>query len=77
MNYLIISTNEGMAITVLRCLSLHNSINHVINVGENSESYRFSRYCKSYSLYPISASIEQSGDFIEIVNEYCKQKLSR
>jgi len=67
MNYLIISTNEGMALTVLRCLSLHNSINHVINVGKTSQSSRFSRYCKSYSSYPISASLEQSEDFINNV----------
>jgi predicted ATP-grasp superfamily ATP-dependent carboligase len=74
MNNLIISSDEGIAIALLRCLSLHNSNNHVINVWKSNHASRFSRYRKSYFSYPMSTSIEKSEEFIEKVNEYCKEK---
>lgn len=74
MNTLIISGDEGIAILLLRYLSLHGSEAHIVSVWPSSGASGFSRYCKSYQSYLVPKSLQQQEEFIRFINEYCDQK---
>jgi predicted ATP-grasp superfamily ATP-dependent carboligase len=74
MNVLIVSSSEGITLSLLRCLGLLNIKSHVISVWKSSGSSRFSRFCKKYISSFITESSQGAENIADVINDYCKQQ---
>jgi len=74
MNALIVSSSEGIAISLVRYLSLKNVKVHVINIWHSSKELRFSRFCNSYTSHSISEPFQETQSLIDHINQYCERK---
>jgi predicted ATP-grasp superfamily ATP-dependent carboligase len=74
MNALIVSSSEGIAISLVRYLSLKNVKVHVINIWHSSKASRFSRFCNSYTSHSISEPFQETQSLIDHINQYCERK---
>ncbi len=76
MNILIISSSEGITLSILRCLGLLKLNPYLINIWKSSSSSRFSRFCKNYTSYHLSesSSAKEVEQIVRNINGYCQQK---
>lgn len=73
MKVLIVSTNENLALIVLRCLSALGIRACVMGVS-TFHPIRLSRYCDDYLRYELRDLLEENDSIIDDINNYCKQK---
>lgn len=71
MNVLIISSSDGITLSVLRCLGLMNATSHVINIWHSSNSSRLSRFCHRYFDYSRQSCSIDIPTVFELINDYC------
>ncbi|MDF5730304.1 MAG: ATP-grasp domain-containing protein [Rhizonema sp. PD38] len=74
MNVLIISSSEGITLSLLRCLKLLGIKSHVISIWDSSKSCRLSRFCINYVSYTVSDLSQQVERIVSTINDYCRQK---
>lgn len=73
MNVLIVSTNEHLALHILRCLSMLRITVHVMGTSK-FHSIRLSRYCSKYIRYELRDLLEENDNIINGINDYCRQQ---
>jgi len=76
MKVLIISSSEGILISLLRCLGTLKATSYVISIWPSSKSGRFSRFCKDYTTDTLSesSSPQEINELLEKINDYCIKK---
>ncbi|MBN3992903.1 MAG: ATP-grasp domain-containing protein [Nostoc sp. NMS2] len=74
MNVLIVSSSDGITLSLLRCLGLLNIRSHVISIWKSSDSSRFSRFCKNYTSSFVSESSQDTKEIVNTINNYCKKQ---
>jgi predicted ATP-grasp superfamily ATP-dependent carboligase len=74
MNVLIVSSSDGITLSLLRCLGLLNIRSHIISIWKSSGSSRFSRFCKNYISCFLSESTQGTEQITDIINNYCKEQ---
>ncbi len=80
-NVLIFSTNEGIAIRIMRCLSVLKIRMCIMGMGR-SQSVRSSKYCDDYYMYEskdleeeeLYNILEENVDIIDDINNYCRRQ---
>lgn len=71
MNVLIVSSSDGITLSLLRCLGLIGARSHVINVWNAANSSRLSRFCGHYLNYPLSKPVPDTAALTAFINDYC------
>ncbi|GEM_PF-5289395 len=76
MNILIISSSEGITLSLLRCLGLLKANAYVISIWKSSRLSRFFRFCKNYTSYTLSesSSSKEVEQLVANINDYCSNK---
>lgn len=70
---LIFSTNENIAMHILRCLSDVRIRTCVMGISK-FHPIRLSRYCDNYVTYKLQDLLEDDNDIINNINNYCVQQ---
>jgi len=71
MNILIVSSSDGITLSLLRCLGLIGAKSHVINIWNAANSSRLSRFCDHYLNYPLSKPVLETAALTAFINDYC------
>ncbi len=71
MNVLIISSSDGITLSLLRCLGMIGAKSHVINIWKSANSSRLSRFCSHYQNKPLSKSPIDPDLVTILINDYC------
>lgn len=73
MNVLIFSTNETLAMYILRCLSVLGIRTCIMGLGK-FHPIRISRYCDNYSRYEFADLLEENDYIVDNINNYCREQ---
>jgi predicted ATP-grasp superfamily ATP-dependent carboligase len=71
MNVLIVSSSDGITLSLLRCLGVIGAKSHVINLWNSANSSRLSRFCNHYLNSPLSESPIDPNLITLLINDYC------
>ena len=71
MNVLIVSSSDGITLSLLRCLGIVGVKVHVINIWKSACSSRLSRFCTHYLNSPLSEAPIDTGEITALINNYC------
>jgi hypothetical protein len=72
MNVLILSSSDGIALTLLRCVGLNGHRGHLFSIWASSGFARRSRFCHGQVSHLLAdAATQQVEDALERINDYC------
>jgi predicted ATP-grasp superfamily ATP-dependent carboligase len=71
MNILVLSSSDGITLSLLRCLGLMDAKSHVINIWNSANSSRLSRFCHHYLNYSVSSDLVDTDEVTAFINNYC------
>ena len=73
MNILILSTDDGYAISIMMCLSKLKMKIYTMSV-DNSHHVKESKYCSGYIIYDKNDLLKENDIIIDKINDYCKRQ---
>lgn len=74
MNILIVSSSDGIFLTMARCLGINGHKIYGFSIWKTSRYAHLSRFCKGSMEHPVSSKSHQSArQTLDKINEYCSE----